>query len=71
MVNRRLDVNRIGILEMPDYLHCWHDCGPGRSYATLSKDLSTPETTDAVRRILEHFRECTGLQFPLVGDTDG
>lgn len=61
----------IRIIEMDGYIHCWHQCGPGSTYASLSKDLSQKEINLAITRFLKHVRECTGIHFPMAGDTDG
>lgn len=63
--------NKMFILEMGDYLHCWHQCGPGATYACLSKDKSQEEIGKAVDLLMNHMAKCTGPRFLGAGDTGG
>jgi hypothetical protein len=63
--------NQMRIIEMDGYIHCWHQCGPGASYASLSKDLSQAEIDAAIHRLLVHVRDCTGIEFVLKGEAGG
>lgn len=62
---------KIFIVEMDDYLHCWHQCGPGATYACLSKDKSQEEIGTAVAALMNHMTKCTGSRFHMGSDTDG